>query len=105
MRGRGPSTVVDRSLRQAGRPCCRGSAPRLGLRRAAERDGVIDAHDTAAEIREALSIERTADSTAAVKRAVARSLRAVDAGVTIETTEYFNHSFAPDLVLKWQRAP
>jgi hypothetical protein len=63
------------------------------------------ARGTAAEIREALAIERTTDSAAAVKRAVARSLNAVDAGLTIETTEYFNHSFAPDLVLKWQRLP
>jgi hypothetical protein len=31
--------------------------------------------------------------------------KAVNAGVTIETTDYFNHSFAPDLVLKWERAP
>lgn len=66
---------------------------------------MIAGHDTAAEIREALAIDRTADSAAAVKRAVAKSLRAVDAGVTVETTDYFNHSFVPDLVLKWERAP
>src|SRR5690242_1488427 len=61
------------------------------------------ARRTAAEIQEALSIAKTADSAAAVKRAVARSLTAVDPGLTVETTDYFNHSFAPDMVLKWER--
>jgi hypothetical protein len=59
--------------------------------------------DTAAEIRKALSIDSTAESTAAVKSAVSRSIRAVDAAVLVETTDYFNHSYAPDLVLKWDR--
>src|SRR5262245_12067356 len=61
------------------------------------------AQRTAAEIREALAIDGTTESATAVKRAVARSLSAVDPGVTIETTDYFNHSFAPDLVLRWER--
>jgi hypothetical protein len=61
--------------------------------------------DTAAAISEALAIESTTESASAVKRAVAHSIRAVDPAVSIETTEYFNHSFAPDLVLKWEKAP
>jgi hypothetical protein len=57
--------------------------------------------NTAASIQNALHIEGTIGSVAAVKEAVARSIRAVDASVEIETTDYFNHSFAPDFVLKW----
>ena len=36
-----------------------------------------------------------------IKRAVADELRAVDPAVKVHFTDYFNHSFAPDLVLKW----
>lgn len=64
---------------------------------------MINERDTASEIREALSITGTTASTEAVKRAVRRSIRAVDASVSIETTDYFNHSYAPDLVLRWDR--
>jgi len=36
-----------------------------------------------------------------IKRAVANELRAVDPAVQAHFTEYFNHSFAPDIVLRW----
>lgn len=38
-----------------------------------------------------------------IKKAVAAEVRAADPAVTVRTTEYFNHSFAPDLVLSWAR--
>ncbi|MGA5764847.1 hypothetical protein [Nonomuraea bangladeshensis] len=37
----------------------------------------------------------------AIKSAVIERIREVDAKVTVESTEYFNHTFAPDLVLRW----
>ena len=38
---------------------------------------------------------------ASIKDAVINQLRASDEGVAIEKTEYFNHTYAPDLVLHW----
>lgn len=61
--------------------------------------------DTPAEIREALAMPATGASVAAIKKAVVRSLRTVDPRVSVETTDYFNHSFAPDLVLTWPFTP
>ncbi len=81
----------------------RGYPPGRGIC-ASKANALIEAHDTAAEIREALALPRTVESAQAVKQVVARSIRAVDSGVAVETTDYFNHSFAPDFVLTWQRA-
>lgn len=36
-----------------------------------------------------------------IKNAVISNIRASDAAVSIESTDYFNHTYAPDLVLKW----
>lgn len=60
---------------------------------------------TYAAIIEALQTADTALSIGKVKAAVATSIRGVDGRVSIETTDYFNHSFAPDLVLKWPHLP
>lgn len=38
---------------------------------------------------------------ASIKNAVASQIRSNDARVTIKTTDHFNHSFVPDLVLRW----
>jgi hypothetical protein len=50
-------------------------------------------------------LDGTTESATAVKRAVIRSLRSVDRRVSVEATDYFNHSYAPDLVLKWPHLP
>ncbi len=55
----------------------------------------------APEISNALNYSDTRDSITAVKRAVIRSIKSLDVRVRVETTDYFNHSFAPDLVLTW----
>lgn len=36
-----------------------------------------------------------------IKTAVLDEVRAADPAVTVRTTDYFNHSFAPDMVLTW----
>jgi hypothetical protein len=64
---------------------------------------MTEIHDTGSAIHEALLRPRTDDTVQGVKDAVTRSIRAVDAGVSVEWTDYFNHSFAPDLVLSWPR--
>src|SRR4051812_28082092 len=38
---------------------------------------------------------------AAIKTAVANYLSEADPGSRIRTTEYFNHTFSPDLILSW----
>jgi len=49
----------------------------------------------------ALSSPRTDDLIAGVKHAVVTELEALDPAAEIRMTDYFNHSFAPDLVLRW----
>lgn len=41
------------------------------------------------------------DTIQRVKSAVIQGIEALDARAKIHSTEYFNHSFAPDLVLRW----
>jgi len=36
-----------------------------------------------------------------IKRYAASQLHSVDSSATIHTTDYFNHSFAPDIVMRW----
>ena len=38
-----------------------------------------------------------------IKRAVTAEVQAADPAVSIHFTDYFNHSFAPDMVLQWPR--
>jgi hypothetical protein len=40
-----------------------------------------------------------------VKSAVAAELQELDPTMTVETTQYFNHSFAPDFVVAWPSVP
>ena len=39
----------------------------------------------------------------AIKKAVTAEVQAADPAVSVRFTEYFNHSFAPDMVLRWPR--
>lgn len=41
------------------------------------------------------------DRITTIKRAVSSEIRAADPSVSVTFTEYFNHSFAPDMVLRW----
>jgi hypothetical protein len=51
---------------------------------------------------EAASEQRDAGGRISViKRAVTNEIRAADPSVSIIFTDYFNHSFAPDMVLRW----
>ncbi len=45
--------------------------------------------------------ESPSDRISAIKAAVVENLRAADSRMKIETTDHFNHSFVPDLVLSW----
>ncbi len=54
-----------------------------------------------AEILAALGIESPRNSVAAVKDLVIKEFEALDSRTKCKSTEYFNHTFAPDLVLSW----
>src|SRR6266567_540058 len=62
---------------------------------------------TSGELAERIRISFTAnqpdDAIDGVKTAVSDFLRSTDPAVMVERTSYFNHSFAPDLVLRWPR--
>lgn len=60
---------------------------------------------TSSAIIEALQTADTTLSIGKVKAAVATSIQSIDGRVSIEITDYFNHSFAPDIVLKWPHLP
>ncbi|HEX3784256.1 MAG TPA: hypothetical protein VHX38_31750 [Pseudonocardiaceae bacterium] len=49
----------------------------------------------------ALTHEREADVIAGVKAAVIDELKSLDPLAQVDSTDYFNHSFVPDLVVKW----
>lgn len=51
-------------------------------------------------IREALAVERREDSATQVQELVAKELEKLTAGTTVRRTGYFNHSWAPDLVVE-----
>jgi hypothetical protein len=53
------------------------------------------------EIRRGLDVRDPADSIRAVKTAVRRGLHMVDGSPAIVDTGYFNHSFTPDFILRW----
>ena len=55
----------------------------------------------ARQIRDGLFDPSPEHSISRVKNAVAAELSALDASADIRATEYFNHTFAPDFVLKW----
>jgi hypothetical protein len=49
----------------------------------------------------ALDTPHRVDTAAAVHDVVANALRMLDAGAEIKSTDYFTHTFVPDLVLSW----
>ncbi|MBO4140069.1 hypothetical protein J5U46_07915 [Micromonospora tulbaghiae] len=55
----------------------------------------------AGQIAQALSLEHPSDSVEGVKDTVIRELTTLDPRMAIRRTEYFNHSFIPDLVASW----
>jgi hypothetical protein len=56
------------------------------------------------ELNAALERPSTADVTATVHELVANALSRLDPRLEITTTDYFNHSFVPDLVLRWNHS-
>ncbi|MGP3955610.1 hypothetical protein ACTWPT_06395 [Nonomuraea sp. 3N208] len=48
-----------------------------------------------------LAADEPLQNVASIKNAVIERIKETDANVTVESTEYFNHTFAPDLVLRW----
>lgn len=57
------------------------------------------------EIVTALELVRPRDAVARVKEVVISEIERLDREARISSTEYFNHTFAPDLVLSWPDAP
>jgi hypothetical protein len=58
-----------------------------------------------ARIAQALAIERPQDSVESIKSTVIAELQALDPRMRLKTTEYFNHSYVPDLVASWPSDP
>ena len=54
-------------------------------------------------IRSALTQTSSADTISSIKAAVIDGLRMADSTVNVHSTDYFNHTFTPDLVMNWQR--
>jgi len=57
--------------------------------------------DVRASVAAALSAARPEDVIAGVKTAVADELGRLDPAVKIKFTDYFNHSFIPDMLIEW----
>jgi hypothetical protein len=57
----------------------------------------------AQRIRRSFDARLASDAISGVKQAVGEYFRSTDPAVFVERTDYFNHSFAPDLVLRWPR--
>lgn len=58
----------------------------------------------AQEIVNALGVRSPQDSINAIKNAVIKELETLDSSATIRDTSYFNHTYAPDLILNWDTA-
>lgn len=56
-------------------------------------------------IHEALGAHNGDDLIRGVKSVLIHELSALDPAVKIENTGYFNHTFVPDLVMKWGTVP
>lgn len=48
-----------------------------------------------------LSLDDPTRNVTAIKKAVSDRLQRTDAGISVRTTDYFNHTFAPDLIIRW----
>ncbi|WP_301129715.1 hypothetical protein [Streptomyces cacaoi] len=55
----------------------------------------------AQSVRSAFDQSNPLGSVEAVKQTVINELRETDSRVAVKSTEYFNHSYAPDLILRW----
>lgn len=53
------------------------------------------------ELHHALEVEDRQDATTAVHELVAAALHRLDPGAEIKRTDYFTHTFVPDLVIRW----
>ncbi|MBG6057796.1 hypothetical protein RCH16_000994 [Cryobacterium sp. MP_M5] len=58
--------------------------------------------DSVAAVREAMSASREGDVVQGVKSAVAAELTMLDPDANIVFTDYFNHSYVPDMVIQWR---
>jgi hypothetical protein len=54
-----------------------------------------------AAVYDAVRVRHPDEARAATHEVVARELARLDPGVAIEATPYFNHTFVPDLILRW----
>lgn len=48
-----------------------------------------------------LVVDEPLQNVTSIKNAIIERIQEIDTSVTIESTDYFNHTFAPDLVLRW----
>lgn len=61
-------------------------------------------NDIRAALSDAMNAARGEDVMVGVKNIVVTEIENVDPDIDIRTTDYFNHSFAPDIVLSWKEA-
>jgi hypothetical protein len=54
----------------------------------------------AGAIADALNLSEPRQAVESVKQIVIREISELDRGAVVKSTDYFNHTFAPDLVLK-----
>ncbi|MDN3310537.1 hypothetical protein QWJ90_06310 [Microbacterium oryzae] len=64
--------------------------------------GMQDEAPVVAAVRQAKAHSRSADVIDGVKTAVIDELKRLDPTLKIKTTEYFNHSYVPDLIAFWR---
>jgi hypothetical protein len=57
----------------------------------------------AGAIADALNLSEPRQAVESVKQIVIREISELDRGAVVKSTDYFNHTFAPDLVLHWPR--
>lgn len=57
--------------------------------------------ETEVELEDALQVEDSAESVRRVKDIVSAALLVADPSVRVTRTEYFNHTYVPDLVVEW----
>lgn len=66
--------------------------------------GAQDEAPVVSAVRQAKAYSRSADVIEGVKTAVIDELKRLDPTLKIKKTDYFNHSYAPDLVATWREA-
>jgi hypothetical protein len=53
-------------------------------------------------VKSALEVPSRSDATSAVHEAVANAVKQLDPSIGVRTTDYFTHSFVPDLIVSWE---